>query len=818
MTETNLSIKLRPIKIAFLVNPTDTKALAKAIEINSTLWGGTYNPIIPTFEKIPSVWKKEGGAFGHTSRTILKGYIEAFNPDFLVPLGKAKKLNLKEFRQEIIDEKRLSINLKEGTTGYGISIFEVLQGFFKKEFKFKRRYPINYIFPSFPKENKLFLQSVFGAPSKDVEKILDKNWKEPFEAKSVKLNLGNYLQYMRHFYLRQMLKFEIKASNNSGWNRGECVFLMNASNNQDIIDYWNLRAMGWSVLPIPKQAMHSNSAKKNASEFIEANSGVSKHNKQIYYYATLMKSRSIDIEDVKTFANSLKIKKDKDFKGPRFSITGSYPRIWDEWARHRDGVGSCDLESKSENHDFTDSSEEISVKTLDPEFAFRFGGGGARFANDVVIANYMHDDLYAAVIPEGGRNLTRALSSIGLNEWRFSKRSTTYLSEHTNWRINLKVPKADEVFTNWMRDQNLEINLSSPGRIAKQMLKHLGGTFGINTLANDYMISLLKSMESGKEMAKEQFWAEISKIASSGTFKREPAEILKNYVAKKIFQLGVSLKCPTCTHSSWHDIPSLTYTVTCPSCLEEFNIPTHSPDDIKWSYKATGPFTLPKRAEGVYATLLTLRIFSSIFHHSPITPMLSFETKIDDQAIEVDLGLFFRESNYRKEDATRLIFAECKTENDFTKKDIDKMKVIAEKFPGAVLVFATLKEELTEREISLLKPLVNKARRYYKNEEPYNPVLILTKTELFTVWDVFDSWKEKGGKHAAFAKQHAYQNELLNICDITQQLYLGMKPWGQFTQEEFEKKFKKKTGPTTMDATQPQKGAPSIEQPTAEEQ
>ncbi len=799
------NVKLRPLKFAFLVNPNDSKSLARALELNASLWGGSYNPIIPTFNRIPAVWRKRGDVFGHTGKTILKGYIDAFNPDFLVPLGDCKKMKLDDFGRDVVDDKNLEVNTADGTPNYGVGIFEVLKGFFDKELKFKRRYPINFIFPILPKKNRLFYQSIFGLPSKEIQDVLVEHWREPLGATDKEIGFENYLTEMLAYYPRKLMRFEIEASNRSGWQKGECIFLMDASNNHDIIDYWNLRANGWSVLPVAIQGMHLDAVKNEAQKFIEETSGVSRHNTQIYYHANLMKARSVDEKHVKDFAASLSPKPDEKARGSRFSIQAWYPRMWDEWARHKDGVGFCEVESKSKSYDFNDESDEVSVKTVDPKFAFRFGGHNSyfRFANDVATNNYSYDDLYADVIPEGGEHLTRALSSIHFDEWRFSKRGATYMSKFKGWTIHIKVPKAEDVFTAWMKDQGLEINLSAPGKIAKQMIKHLGGIHGTNTLANEHMIALLKNMESGKEMNKDQFWGEISKVASTRTFRQDASELLKHYVEKKMFQLGVTLQCPTCTHSSWYDIKALNYVVTCTNCLEEFNIPTHSPNDIKWAYKTSGPFGLPKRAEGVYPTLLTLRIFSSLFHHSPITPMLSFETKIKNVAMEVDLGLFFRKSQFREEDETRVIFAECKSENSFAKSDIDKMKLIAEKFPGAVLVFATLKEELNSKEVALLKPLVNKCRRYYKNEEPYNPVMILTKTELFSSWDLNQTWKEKGGKYAPFGDRHYYGDELLSVCDATQQLYLGMKPWNDFIHEQFEKRRKKKALATPGTALNP---------------
>ena len=54
-----VNVRLRPIKLAFLVNPNDKNSLLKAIEINTFLWGGMYNPIIPTYRRLPPKWEEK---------------------------------------------------------------------------------------------------------------------------------------------------------------------------------------------------------------------------------------------------------------------------------------------------------------------------------------------------------------------------------------------------------------------------------------------------------------------------------------------------------------------------------------------------------------------------------------------------------------------------------------------------------------------------------------------------------------------------------------------------------------------------------------
>ena len=57
-----LELTLRPLKLAFLIDPADPTALTEAIQINTFLWGGLFNPIIQVFRRLPVVsWERFHG-------------------------------------------------------------------------------------------------------------------------------------------------------------------------------------------------------------------------------------------------------------------------------------------------------------------------------------------------------------------------------------------------------------------------------------------------------------------------------------------------------------------------------------------------------------------------------------------------------------------------------------------------------------------------------------------------------------------------------------------------------------------------------------
>ena len=183
---------------------------------------------------------------------------------------------------------------------------------------------------------------------------------------------------------------------------------------------------------------------------------------------------------------------------------------------------------------------------------------------------------------------------------------------------------------------------------------------------------------------------------------------------------------------------------------------------------------MPRQAHGAYAVLLTLRFFSdSHLLDGATTALMSFTAKKEKMKdMEADLASFFQVSKF-EHFKTQLIFAECKTFNDFGKKDTHRMRQLGEAFPGAVLVFATLKECLSQKEKNILQPLVMRSRKNWKADRPFNPVMILTGKELFlkSVWD-------------SHLKGTRWLEDLLELCDTTQRINMGMKSRYQWLDEQ----------------------------------
>jgi hypothetical protein len=71
-----------------------------------------------------------------------------------------------------------------------------------------------------------------------------------------------------------------------------------------------------------------------------------------------------------------------------------------------------------------------------------------------------------------------------------------------------------------------------------------------------------------------------------------------------------------------------------------------------------------------------------------------------------------------------VIVGECKTYGEFKEKDFARMRYLAETFPGAILVFSTLRKSLNANEVTEITRIAKAGREHWKADRPINPVLI----------------------------------------------------------------------------------------------
>lgn len=779
MPNGSVNITLRPIKLAFLVNPNDKNTILEAIQINTFLWGGIYNPLIPVYKRTPPGWDVTSKRKSY--KDVINGYIDTYDPDFIVNVSNLNEINYIKGTRKVINSDDVYAKDKDKSLipRYGLSIIEVMNQFIEDELKFIRKYPYKLITLKNRDKFSLFLKSVFGCLNDKINKIFLEYYKEyyPFDIKECGIdNFGEYLKNEYQF-LRRISEKYIKHVRTRGAWRSDCVFILDAKSNLDIIDYWNLRAIGWRILPLPNQSTEDSELFKNISNFIDSNY-YPINNQGIYNETTILKSRSISQEEFKKTLETLKSKLSENQQKPQYVVQSWYPRIWDDWAREKDNVEFCIIESETKSIELPNKEDRINFNNLKPVFAKHYWRENPQFANEIELNVYStENELYAKVIPEGNDRLIHAFNTYLFNEWRFSRNGIVFLSKHNKENINIKLPKAREIFIKWLEEKKYNPIISDSGRLVEQMIKYIGGTWDLTFLANEPTIKLLIDLRNGKTLTEKKILQLLSRLHNDDKNNEMRKRTIETLCRLKIIQSGFEIKCPTCLQKSWYSLKDMNYNLNCPKCYENFQFYLSTHSDINLSFKSLGPFNFTEKNYGVLSELLTLRFFSNTLQY-PSTIIFGF--KLTNE-IEIDLGILLQGS-YMGDRNIKVLFAECKMFNEFQKTDVKRLNIVASKFPGCILVFSTLKDKLTKREIKLLTPLVKKEHKNRQEFKPYNSVLILTGVELFSQhFEPPYCWKDLGGKYDDYYTGKKFFNDLDGLCKATQDIYLNLEPVSEVT-------------------------------------
>jgi hypothetical protein len=254
----DITVKCRPLRLAFLIPP-NKAALHKAIQINSTLWGGAYNPIIPLYAQSPKAWK-EYPRHKIAMKGRVTGYIRAFDPDILVDCtgGKLPPYLGDLGRSTIaIDDiwADLFSDHRNGAPKYGIGIFELLNGIYKEHFEVVRRFPVKVGFPTLPKDLALFWAAAVGELPAPIQQMIEEDHSTAIDIEKPTIGPRNYGSIVKdyHFIPRNITRYQLETEGVGFFRNQSCAFYMDAAKFADIVDFWNLRALGRSVIPIPKQ-------------------------------------------------------------------------------------------------------------------------------------------------------------------------------------------------------------------------------------------------------------------------------------------------------------------------------------------------------------------------------------------------------------------------------------------------------------------------------------------------------------------------------------------------------------------------------------
>lgn len=154
--------RLRPLRLAFLVRPRDKKAIRRAIQISTCLWGGRFNPIVPVFRRTPKWWS-ERPLRSPSASTIAKGYLDAFEPDYVVPTSHGLSDGLGVAKERLLREKDVLDATSDDPIAHGVDVSELFSELYRAEYQFQRRHPREVLLPTSKEQRmRLLIAACFG--------------------------------------------------------------------------------------------------------------------------------------------------------------------------------------------------------------------------------------------------------------------------------------------------------------------------------------------------------------------------------------------------------------------------------------------------------------------------------------------------------------------------------------------------------------------------------------------------------------------------------------------------------------------------------
>jgi len=780
MPSGTISRTLRPIRLVFVVPYDDEAALLASMRMNTFLWGGLFNPIVPYFRKRPARWFDDGRSHSSESaQDVLTGFVEIFDPDYVVVADGIKEDSVSTAsggRQVLrMSEMERAIGSNKPPP-CGLGLFQFARHFYEEELKYTRRHPPNIMRPMLSNTHRMFWTSVLGDYPTVVAEAAGKALVDGLGAVEGELRLNELPDMLRTgtWHPLALTSYALLVSR-SVWGQDTRLLLMDATSWLDVLDYWNLRAAFFDVLPLPVQALREDRVMKSIERVANEVYRPDPRVRGDHVRLELVKARSVSTERWSKFTNEI-----PSGLGDRLRERGWYPRIWTDEDQSID-MKVASIHAVKDEIDVP-SAEHIAFRPLLPSWMpDRLDSHWGAFANELEFSFRGESDPAAEVVPPDFRDAGLVLGPTIPTHWRTGQGGLVYLASSKWYRESIGLPKAERVMLRWLRVRGLVCEISPPGRTARLLLSRLGGLSGASLLATRQGVRLLNKIAGcdNQAMLAGEVVGRLKQALPRDQGPHSVDGFIRGLIDAGLLQMCLRVQCPVCSKHGVFALGVADHKVTCPNCQEEFRLPTHAPREIECVYQARPPFGAPGKADGALTVLLAYRFFSQMLSGST-TPLMSFTLRRPSwplsKKVEVDLALLWKPF-FERAGRPDMVLAECKMFRRFERKDVVHLGRAAREFPGSVIVFATLNDRLTEDEKRLIAPLATRAVSARRRRRPFSRVVVLTGTELCAPIDLRMSWSELGGEHKRMSEYHYMESKLTWLAETTQHLYLGVDPW-----------------------------------------
>lgn len=742
MDTIRVNIAYRPLRICWAIKEGDFAAFREAVRINHALWGGRFNPIVVV-----------------DRASEARALVEAFRADIVKPLGEHDEVKAfaaafehlispffhdgvfigqgQEARAQVLDMQNAMVFARDSS--------ELKQ--------IQERKPRIYKWTAEDPLADVFLMQLGAYPEKETVHIdYESMFKGVLGASEVVIEPGAELptDLFDHLSIAHMSRHRLRRHHSvrSHWDYPG-FYLGDASNLDDLVAFWNLRAADIALLfvdraQVGRYALQIPAWKKYTAELLS-----SRRDREDQKYAIWWRREHIGDAGDMTAMQGL-------FGNEPCMICGVDEYLWNGLnlkppMMHFGEVASLGVLTTEGN------KPKISFGLNDRPYA-----ADTWFHTQHLVASvnflgglYRQDDftLDPPYVPELNEFYARAMH-LQHDLLRIESERIGLIVDAADSDSFVYALQTAELFKQIFALAGFTASVSSGGLIARQLLAQLGGVQGGRVFKIPGARRLLKThgpMSSFGEGAALQLIGgkdddnPDAKFADHKGLYLEPREqgvlltpahVFAYLVGKRLFRIGSDLSCPHCQLRSWFPVDDLRQRVNCQMCGEAFDA-TNQLISNRWAYRRSGVLGAERNAQGAVPVVLTLQQLDT--NLSIGLQRRSYSVSLDltptrgqlPTPCEVDFAWLMPR---RYPEKTIVIIGECKDRGQspvqggdggtINANDIANLRAVADSFPQerfAVYILLAKLCAFTPAEIELARSL---------NGEHQLRAILLTEREL----------------------------------------------------------------------------------------
>lgn len=742
MDTIRVNIAYRPLRICWLIKEGDFVAFREAVRINHALWGGRFNPIVVVDR-------------ASESRAI----VDAFRADIVQPLGAGEEIKsfAATFKHLISPFFHDNIFLDQGR-GARAQVLDVQNAMVfvrdKPECKqIQEREPRIYKWATEDPLADVFLMQLGAYPDKETTHIdYESMFKGAFGATEITMDLGAALpvDLFDHPSIAFLSRYQLRHhySVQSNWDH-HGFYLGDASNLDDLIAFWNLRAADLTLLFVDRAQLARYSLeiplwKKQTAAMISPQRGRNDRALAIWL-------RHEHIGDAVGLAAL-----QEPLGNEPCTICSADEHLWNGmnlkppmmYFTEVASLGVLVTESDKPKISFGLSDRPYSTESW---FHTQHLVASINFIGGL----YGRDDftLDPPYVPELNEFFARTMH-FHYNLLRIElERIGLIIDASDSDKFVYALPTA-ELFKQIFALAGFNASVSSGGLIARQLISQLGGVQGGRVFklpgarrllkthgpTSSFQMSAALQLIGGKDEdnpdAKFEDYRDLYLEQRELGTALTPAHVFSYLISKRLFRIGFDLKCPRCQLQNWFPVDDLRQRVNCQMCGEAYAA-TSQLISSHWAYRRSGVLGVERNAQGAIPVVLTLQqldtnLRSSLRRHSySVSLDLTSNREKLPAHCEVDFAWLIPRQYPER---TIIIIGECKDRGHspahrgdggtINANDIANLRAVADSLPKERFEVYILLAKLcafTPAEIELVRSL---------NDEHRSRVILLTEREL----------------------------------------------------------------------------------------